>query len=120
LTIALAVAVPIGATAQDTTAYVPECEGAETTAGIRRCLNQARERVTREIALVFQQARARANQPAMLDSAQQAWEEFRQVQCVAESDQFEGGSLQPVVFLMCWHELTRDRMRYLERLFQDP
>ena len=120
MTIAVAIAAPVRTTAQDTTAYVPECVGAETTAGIRRCLNQARERVTRDIALVFQQARARANQPVMLDSAQQVWEEFRQVQCVAESDQFEGGSLQPVVFLMCWHEVTRDRMRYLEKLFRDP
>jgi uncharacterized protein YecT (DUF1311 family) len=118
--LAVAVAVPANAMAQDSTVYVPECDGAETTAGIRRCLNEARERVSREIALVFEEARARANQPAMLDSAQQVWEEFRQVQCVAESDQFDGGSLQPVVFLSCWHEVTGLRMRYLERLFQEP
>jgi uncharacterized protein YecT (DUF1311 family) len=120
LAIALGGGVSVTATAQDSTGYVRECEGAETTAGIRRCLNEARERVSREIALIFEDARARANQPATLDSAQRVWEEFRQAQCVAESDQFDGGSLQPVVFLSCWHDLTRRRIRYLEQLFREP
>jgi uncharacterized protein YecT (DUF1311 family) len=69
---------------------------------------------------VFRSTRARANQPATLDSAQTVWVAFRQAQCVAASDQFDGGSLQPVVFLSCWIEVTQERLRSLERLFRDP
>ncbi|HEX9730020.1 MAG TPA: lysozyme inhibitor LprI family protein [Gemmatimonadales bacterium] len=117
--IAIALWAP-AARAQDTAAVAPACAHEETAAGARRCLNVARERKGVELAAALAGARSRAKDPAQLDTAQTTWLAFRTAQCRADASQFEGGSLQPILFLHCWLELTSARIRYLERLFREP
>ena len=96
------------------------CDDDETTAGMRRCLAKVRDQLETQLIHNLEEARQRALQPAALDTAQARWTAFRQSQCRAEASQFQGGSLQPVVFLSCWNQLTQARARYLARLFVEP
>ena len=97
----------------------PTCSD-ETTSGMRRCLAALRDQLESQLTRALEGARDRALQPAHLDNAQVRWAAFRQDQCRAEASQFEGGSLQPVVFLGCRNKLTRLRIAYLAELFVDP
>ena len=106
--------------AQDSADSHSECRTVETTAEIRHCLNAANVRADTLLRTALQQARSRAMYPLTLDSAQTAWDSYRSVQCRAEASQFEGGSLQPVVYLSCRLTLTQARARYLTALFDEP
>lgn len=52
---------------------------------------------------------------AILES-QRAWLKFRDTQCVIESSEFAGGSMQPMVRAQCLTRLTRERTRQLAAL----
>ena len=106
--------------AQDSTGSHSACRTVETTAEIRQCLNAANIRADTLLRTALQQARSRAMYPLALDSAQAAWDSYRSVQCRAESSQFEGGSLQLVVYLSCRLTLTQARARYVTSLFDEP
>jgi uncharacterized protein YecT (DUF1311 family) len=46
-------------------------------------------------------------------TAQRAWLTYRDAACKVHASPFEGGSIQPMVQLMCLSELTADRTRML-------
>lgn len=52
---------------------------------------------------------------ATLES-QRAWLKFRDTQCVIESGEVAGGSMQPMVRVGCLTRLTRERTRQLSAL----
>jgi len=86
----------------------------ETTAGIHGCLVQALEQVNAELATVFARARAAADDTALLESSQSAWQRYVDADCRAAADVYRGGSLAPVVALSCQLDHYRLRIRYLQ------
>ena len=110
---------PSAIEAQDRDLVAQACQS-PTTAAVRRCLAQKNGQADTVLAAALEQARARANDSEAFDSAQEKWVEYRDAQCRAVASQYEGGSLQPVLFLTCRLELTNVRLEYVRQLFRQP
>jgi uncharacterized protein YecT (DUF1311 family) len=52
----------------------------------------------------------------LFDRSQRAWEEYRRSVCIFESSGASGGSAQPLIQNTCLASLTRERLRYIQRL----
>lgn len=46
-------------------------------------------------------------------SAQRAWIEYKELHCQAAANQFEGGSIMPLIYYSCLEELTIERKKHL-------
>ena len=89
------------------------CDSAVTTFEMRQCTSRKLERAKSELQRYLGEARRLALNGKLLDSAQVAWERFRDVECRASGAQYEGGTMQPLVVLSCLESLTRERIRHL-------
>ncbi len=50
----------------------------------------------------------------LLLEAQRAWINYKEAHCKSESNQFEGGSMQPLIYFSCLTELTNERTKKLK------
>ena len=89
------------------------CDSAKTTLDMRRCASQALEEGKRDLDKYLKEARRVASKSALLDSAQAAWERYRDIACRAAGSEYEGGTIKPVVVLNCLLDLTRKRVHEL-------
>lgn len=48
--------------------------------------------------------------------AQRAWIAYRDAQCAYEGQNFEGGSMQPMIISGCLETMTNDRIKLLEAI----
>ncbi|HYC56899.1 MAG TPA: lysozyme inhibitor LprI family protein [Candidatus Binatia bacterium] len=62
-------------------------------------------------------ARLDATEATLLRAAQRAWLGYRDANCEAETGQYEGGSMQPMVRLGCLTHQSRQRMEELHRIY---
>ncbi len=85
-------------------------DSAATTIDMRRCASQALEKAKRDLNRYLQEARRLTAKRALLDSAQTAWERYREITCRAAGDEYEGGTMKPLVVLNCLLDLTRRRL----------
>jgi uncharacterized protein YecT (DUF1311 family) len=104
----LALALPPFLGAQE--AHPASCDSTLTTTEMRRCAARALETAKRDLNRYVREARRVAANRALLDSAQAAWERFRDVACRAAGSQRKRDTAQPVVVLNCLVDLTRRRM----------
>ncbi len=86
------------------------CDSALTTVDMRRCASQALEQAKRDLNRYLQEARRLTAKRALLDSAQTAWERYREITCRAAGDEHQGGTMKPLVVLNCLLDLTRGRL----------
>jgi uncharacterized protein YecT (DUF1311 family) len=105
----LVILLPSRLAAQDSAPI--SCDRAVTTMDMRRCASRALEQAKRDLSRYIEEARRLAANRALLDSAQAAWERFREMTCRAAGSQREGGTMKPVVVLNCLLDLTRRRLR---------
>ncbi len=102
---------PSGVTAQESPSKV--CAGAKTTVDMERCTSRVLEEAKSDLSRYLQEARRVATNRALLDSAQAAWEHYRDLTCRAAGRQHAGGTQEPVDILNCLGALTRRRIREL-------
>jgi len=86
------------------------CDTTLAPAALRHCASEELDAAKRDLNRYVQEARRVATNRALLDSAQGAWEHFRDVACRAAEDQYRGGTAKPVVVLRCLRDLTRRRV----------
>ena len=55
----------------------------------------------------------------ILIKAQKCWIKFRDSHCEFESLQYEGGSIQPLIYSTCLEELTKKRIAELNKSIKD-
>lgn len=55
-----------------------------------------------------------------LEDVQKRWGEFRDAQCTWESDQYRGGTMEPMVHTLCLADLTERRIDELKGLLCGP
>jgi uncharacterized protein YecT (DUF1311 family) len=55
----------------------------------------------------------------ILVKAQKCWIKFRDSHCEFESSQYEGGSIQPLIYSTCLEELTKKRIAELNKSIKD-
>jgi len=108
LLIPLVFLLPCTLQAQDSASL--SCGSAKTTLDMQRCASNALEHAKRDLSKYLHEARRVASKSALLDSAQAAWERYREITCRAAGSQYEGGTMKPVVVLNCLLGLTRRRL----------
>jgi|SRR5690348_13099082 len=86
------------------------CDSAATTIDMRRCASQTLEQAKHDLSRYLQEARRATAKRALLDSAQTAWEHYREITCRAAGAEYEGGTMKPLVVLNCLLDLTRRRL----------
>lgn len=59
-----------------------------------------------------------ANATSGLESAQQAWLSYRDAQCKAAEQQYQGGTMAPMIFSQCMKTLTDQRIDALKSIYQ--
>src|SRR6266705_4181155 len=95
---------PSGVTAQESPSKV--CAGAKTTVDMERCTSRVLEEAKSDLSRYLHEARRVTTNRALLDSAQAAWERYRDLTCRA-------AGRQHVDILNCLSALTRRRVREL-------
>jgi uncharacterized protein YecT (DUF1311 family) len=56
---------------------------------------------------------------ASLKEAERTWISYRDIQCKAAGQQYEGGSMAPMVYSQCLTTVTEHRMADLKSIYQD-
>jgi uncharacterized protein YecT (DUF1311 family) len=55
----------------------------------------------------------------LLIAAQKNWIKFRDSKCEFEKEEYEGGSIQPLIYYTCLAECSSDRTKDLKRNLED-
>ncbi len=93
-----------------------DCTTPQTQYELNVCSAADASAADAELNAVWGQAKASADAQgvgARLLAAQRLWIPYRDAACDAETAQYDGGSIQPLVFATCIARLTRDRTRDL-------
>jgi uncharacterized protein YecT (DUF1311 family) len=108
---------PVAAAANTTPNSPPaplpaECSNPTNQATMNRCAQAEYAQVDAELNQRYQAVRSNlsADQQDRLVTAGRAWIEFRDANCEFVQMQFEGGSIQPMVYLGCLTQLSQDRI----------
>jgi uncharacterized protein YecT (DUF1311 family) len=77
------------------------------------CADSAYHRADADLTRAYRRVLARVGPAdrAKLRAAQRAWLRYRDAQCTFEAAAYDGGSMQPMIKLLCLESLTRSRAR---------
>ena len=89
------------------------CDAASTTYQMRQCASRDLTAARAELDRYLAEARRVAAKRPVLDSAQSAWERYRDISCRSAASEYEGGTMQPLVEVSCLAQRTRARIREL-------
>jgi uncharacterized protein YecT (DUF1311 family) len=92
------------------------CANVVVTAELTKCLSDARDRADAKLNSVYKQIRGRLEgaDAASLTKTQRLWIQYRDANCSAERDLYEGGTAKYAVYFACLESLTRGRTRELQ------
>jgi uncharacterized protein YecT (DUF1311 family) len=95
------------------------CRVPSTTADEAACFEAAYEKADSELNRYYRRVETIENGDhlANLKNAQRLWIAFRDANCKAEYDLYEGGSAGPTVRLACLEAMTRHRTEELETMY---
>ncbi|MEM6839864.1 MAG: lysozyme inhibitor LprI family protein [Cyanobacteria bacterium P01_C01_bin.120] len=119
-------ATPSGtASAVETAAFEPEpipplpaeCADPKTQMAMTTCAAAEYERADTQLNNVYRAVKTSvsANQADQLIVAEQAWLDFRDINCDFVASQYAGGSIEPMIYNGCMTQLTSDRTAVLEQ-----
>jgi uncharacterized protein YecT (DUF1311 family) len=96
-----------------------QCENAGTTAATTNCIANESKKADAELNRTYKLAFTGLNAKAAenLRKAQRAWITYRDAQCGAEYDKWDGGSGGPAAHLDCLYRLTKLRTRELHKTY---
>jgi uncharacterized protein YecT (DUF1311 family) len=92
------------------------CSSFVVTAELTKCLSSARDKADTELNSVYKKIRGRLEgvDAERLTKFQRLWIEYRDANCSAERDLYEGGTAKYAVFYACLESLTKGRTRELQ------
>jgi uncharacterized protein YecT (DUF1311 family) len=92
------------------------CANVVVTAELTKCLSEARDRADTKLNSVYKEIRSRLEGPdaESLTKTQRLWIQYRDANCSAERDLYEGGTAKYAVYFACLESLTRGRIRELQ------
>jgi uncharacterized protein YecT (DUF1311 family) len=112
LTVALVLAVPTFAFAQD------NCANAEDQATMNECAHASFKKSDKKLNELYRQIEARlkddADNKKLLVQAQRDWDKFRDAECSFQTAGSAGGSVVPMLISMCMDGLTQSRIKDFE------
>jgi uncharacterized protein YecT (DUF1311 family) len=118
LTIALCSASHVPILAQHMNAADAPCHGGTTLDGTN-CFYAAAKKADAELNNVYRHITAKLapSERAMLQTAQRRWVSYREANCTAEREVYEGGSASSMVYAACLEADTRQRTKELKMMY---
>jgi uncharacterized protein YecT (DUF1311 family) len=85
---------------------------AQTQAQMNATANASYKKADAQLNKVYKQLMAvlDKNEKPLLIQAEKDWVKFRDSHCRFEASQYEGGSIQPLIYSTCLEELTKKRI----------
>lgn len=107
------------AVAQHMNAKDAPCRKAVITAEAAACFSRAVREQDQALTAVLDRVRPATggDELKLLNRAQAAWLQYRQLTCEGEYAMYKGGTAAPVVRLACLEALTRDRIQQLHTAY---
>lgn len=101
-------------------AIAQNCKNPQTQLDMNVCSGRDFEREDKLLNKVYGELRSKldATEKEKLKNVQVAWLKYRDLACEYEGAQYEGGSMQPLIFSSCKAMLTADRRKMLENLIK--
>jgi uncharacterized protein YecT (DUF1311 family) len=92
------------------------CAKVVVTSDLTKCLADARDRADANLNSVYKEIRGRVEGADIenLTKTQRLWIQYRDANCSAERDLYEGGTAKYPVYFACLESLTRGRTRELQ------
>jgi uncharacterized protein YecT (DUF1311 family) len=100
--------------------YALNCDKANSTVELNQCALQDQQKVERQLNAVYQEtlkvfaSAGEASTKAKLIDAQRLWVKFREADCEAEYDKWQGGSIRNVMYSGCMQERAKQRIKELQ------
>jgi uncharacterized protein YecT (DUF1311 family) len=109
----------------DWVAQLPDCVELQTQAEMTDCAASQAKSADEKLNQIYQsiqtELKGSAREELLID-AQLAWIEFRDKNCAFAQSQFEGGSIEPMIYNVCIERVTKQRteelQNYLEEMVQ--
>jgi uncharacterized protein YecT (DUF1311 family) len=91
------------------------CANVVVTVDLANCLARARDAADTQLNAVYKQVRGKLDgtDGQRLVAAQRLWIQYRDANCTAERDLYEGGTAAQPVYLACLEAMTRTRTKEL-------
>jgi uncharacterized protein YecT (DUF1311 family) len=89
------------------------CPTDSTTLGMHLCLDREFRHADSALNRYYAEAVRVAVAPTKLRGAEVNWVHFRNINCAAQAAEYEGGTMEPLVELSCWLEMTQSRTHEL-------
>jgi uncharacterized protein YecT (DUF1311 family) len=95
------------------------CEDAVTQREINICMAAERDKADAKLARIYEEVGAELSDKERddLEKAQQAWLQYRKLNCAAEAALYEGGTIKPAILLGCEAKLAEERVGELRRIY---
>ena len=95
------------------------CQGPSTTADEAGCFSAAYVKADAELNQYYRRVQTveAGDDLTNLKNTQRLWIQFRDSNCKAEYDLYEGGSAGPIVKLACLEAMTRHRTEELQTMY---
>lgn len=92
------------------------CADVVQTAALTSCFADAKDKADTELNAVYKQVHKQleGSDAANLVKTQRLWLQYRDANCSAERDLYEGGTAKYAVYYACLDSLTRARTRELQ------
>jgi uncharacterized protein YecT (DUF1311 family) len=92
------------------------CANVVMTTELTKCLSDAKDRADDKLNTVYKEIRGRLEgaDAEKLTKTQRLWIQYRDANCSAERDLYEGGTAKYPVYFACLESLTRGRTRELQ------
>lgn len=94
---------------------------AQTQAEMNQTAINNFNKVDNELNLVYKKLAKKLSEKekSLLITAQKNWINFRDSKCAFEKEQYDGGSIQPLIYYTCLTDCTKDRIKDLKRNLED-
>lgn len=112
-------AMPGRTVGQSSKARSQACENAKTQSEMNQCSADAYRASDKDLNALYASIKQKLDPDlfAKLQTAQRAWVSYRDADCEAESAQYEGGSIQPMIRSGCLERVTRTRIDELHVIY---
>jgi uncharacterized protein YecT (DUF1311 family) len=92
------------------------CADVVVTSELTKCLSDAKDRADAKLNSAYKeiQGRLQGADAGNLIRAQRFWIQYRDANCAAERDLYEGGTAKDPVYFACLDSMIRSRMRELQ------
>lgn len=99
-------------------------EHKEADAHLNKVYSKAMQYMTKDLT----RARSKGNEEQMkyeetaiasLKEAERAWLSYRDIQCKAAAQQYEGGSMAPMIYAQCLTQITEHRTAEIKSIYQE-